>query len=121
MPQRLIKENILVVRNGKRVKPEIGKAFDLTADEIRQLESVRPQAIDKIASVQEDPQSIQTDTAGDDAGLKDPVDLADMERDQLIQIATDMELTFAKNISKAKLVELIESASEPAGDDDGDL
>ena len=45
MPKRLINEGVLVVRNGRRVRPEIGKLFDLTTDEIAQLEAVRPSAI----------------------------------------------------------------------------
>jgi len=120
MPQRLIKEAILVVRNGKRVKPEIGKSFNLTADEIAQLEAVRPQAIAKVNAVEEDPQS-HTDAGsngnqgGGEGGQggedgQTEVDLEKLDRDQLADIATEMEITFAKNAGKTKLIELIQAA-----------
>lgn len=63
MAKRLIKEGVLVVRDGKRIRPEIGKVFDLTAEEIKQLEAIRPSAIAKIRDVEEDPASVPTDSA----------------------------------------------------------
>lgn len=69
MAKRIINEGITVVRDGKRVRPEIGKAFDLTAEEIAQLEKIRPQAIDKLGKVEDDPRS--TDTDKDDDGAAD--------------------------------------------------
>lgn len=54
MPKRMINEGVIVHRDGKRIRPEIGKMFDLTADEIEQLEKIRPQAISTLKEVQED-------------------------------------------------------------------
>lgn len=71
MARYLIKESILVVRDGKRVSPEIGKSFDLTNVEIDQLKAIRPQAIEKLGKVEADPRSIDT---GDD-DLDDDDDL----------------------------------------------
>lgn len=53
MPKLIAKEGIIVVRNGKRVRPEIGKAFDFTKDEVEQLMSVRPSAIAELPKVEE--------------------------------------------------------------------
>lgn len=69
MAKRIINEGITVVRDGKRVRPEIGKAFDLTAEEIAQLEKIRPKAIAKLDKVEDDPRSTDTDT--DDDGAAD--------------------------------------------------
>lgn len=60
----LIKEGVLLMRNGKRVRPEIGKSFDLTDDEIKDIMKVRPQAIAKVPVVETDPNS-------DDSGKAD--------------------------------------------------
>jgi hypothetical protein len=43
MAKRLVKKGVTVVREGKRVRPEIGKNFDFTADEIERITaSIRP-------------------------------------------------------------------------------
>lgn len=68
MPKRIINEGILVIRDGKRVRPEIGKAFNLTDDEIKQLEAIRPEAIAKIGQVEDDPRSSDDDGKGDGMG-----------------------------------------------------
>lgn len=99
MTTRLVNEGVLVVRNGKRVQPTIGKAFKFTADEINQIERVRPQAISRI-------ETVQVDESGDDGST----DTKDPSRDELINQATEMGLTFAKNVSTKKLAEMIESA-----------
>ena len=72
MPKRLIKEAILVVRNGQRIKPEIGKMFDLTDAEIKDLEAARPQAIAKAKEVEEDSRGNQS--ADDNDGNGDAED-----------------------------------------------
>jgi len=112
MAKRLIKEGILVIRNGKRVRPEIGKVFDLTADEIKQLEGVRPQAIAKVGSVEEDPKSTPVDD--NPQGGDQPVDLKEidvdaLERADLIDLAKGMGLEFAKNIGTEKLAEMVKA------------
>lgn len=71
MAKRIIKEGILVVRDGKRIRPAIGKVFDLTADEIKQLESIRPNAIGKVGGVEEDPASIPVAVDENDATTGD--------------------------------------------------
>lgn len=65
MAKRLIKEGLLVIRDGKRVRPQIGKVFDLTAEEIEQIERVRPSAIAKLREVEVDPASVPTDGAAE--------------------------------------------------------
>ncbi len=65
MPKRLINEGVLVVRNGRRVRPEIGKLFDLTTDEIAQLEAVRPSAIGKLPTAEVDSASVDLDGDGE--------------------------------------------------------
>lgn len=65
MAKRIIQEGILVVRDGKRIRPQIGKAFDLTAEEIKQLEAIRPSAIANLREIEDDPASTPTDNGGD--------------------------------------------------------
>lgn len=45
MPIRIPQETVFVVRDGKTVKPEIGKPFNFTTDELDDLKRLRPQAI----------------------------------------------------------------------------
>lgn len=116
MPKKIINESITVVRDGKRVSPEIGKPFDLTDDEIKQLKAIRPQAFSNLAKYVEDKpaETAPTSGAGGSADLDD-VDLTKMDRAQLLDLATGMELEFAKNISTEKLIAQIESARGAEG------
>jgi len=69
----LIKESVLLMRDGKRVRPEIGKSFDLTKEEIEDIKRVRPQAISAVPVVETDPNSKDTDKADKtDKGGKKP-------------------------------------------------
>lgn len=47
MAERIINSPILVVRDGKQVEPAIGKPFDLTDVEIKEIEKLNPTAISK--------------------------------------------------------------------------
>lgn len=44
MPSRFVLQTILLMRDGKRVTPVIGKAFDFTAAEIKELDEINPRA-----------------------------------------------------------------------------
>lgn len=66
MPKRMINEGVIVHRDGKRVRPEIGKLFDLTADEIADIEKVRPRAISTLKEVEEDKRGTAQKAADDD-------------------------------------------------------
>lgn len=68
----LIKESVLLMRDGKRVRPEIGKSFDLTDEEIKSIQSVRPQAIDKVPVVEVDPNSTAPGAKGKKAETDKP-------------------------------------------------
>ncbi|AEY69571.1 hypothetical protein AH2_00061 [Burkholderia phage vB_BceS_AH2] len=70
MAKKLIKETVVLYRDGKRITPTIGKTFDLTDDEIKSINSVRPQAISDVEKVEEDPQSAAHDAAGKQAAAK---------------------------------------------------
>lgn len=120
MPQRLIKEGILVLRNGKRVRPAIGKVFDLTEEEIRQLEAVRPQAIAKISGIEKDPQSVAVpeNASSEEVQETQKTTLADMSKDELLALAAKMGLDVRKNASKDTLIEAIEAARDQSADDD---
>lgn len=61
MIRRVVTQNVTVVREGKRVTPEMNKAFDFTADEIEYLDRVSPAASRR--AVNESPA---------DAALEDP-------------------------------------------------
>lgn len=57
----LINESITIVRDGNRVAPTPGKIFDLTKEEISQLDDCRPSAYSKLKDLEEDPASIEVD------------------------------------------------------------
>ena len=62
MPKFIVNESITVVRNNKRVMPEIGKIFDFTNDEVESIKKIRPQAISEIQKIEEDGNSTPTQT-----------------------------------------------------------
>lgn len=47
MPKRVPVQTIILHREGKQFSPEIGKAFDFTADELADIVSVNPEAVRK--------------------------------------------------------------------------
>jgi hypothetical protein len=47
MAERIVNSPILVVRDGKQVEPVIGKPFDFTDSEIKEIEKLTPSAITK--------------------------------------------------------------------------
>jgi hypothetical protein len=75
MAKRLVKKGVTVVREGKRVRPEINKNFDFTADEIERIVGVDPTALGKADSGAEDGEA-ETASTGDtgksDEGGKKP-------------------------------------------------
>lgn len=115
MAKRLIKEGILVARDGKRITPEIGKVFDLTADEIKDLERMRPQAIAKVGTHEEDAQSKPVDDAGNGEGDGGEVDLTTLDRNALIALADERGVSIAKNASREKIIAALVDA-EDGGD-----
>lgn len=109
MAQRIINESILVVRDGKRITPKIGKVFDLTDSEIADLERVRPQAISKAIATSVDPQSTAVVATADED------DLASLTKDQLIALAESKGIDIPARATKEKLIDLISAAD--SGDD----
>lgn len=109
MAQRIINESILVVRDGKRITPKIGKVFDLTDSEIADLERVRPQAISKTVTAAVDPQSTAIVATADED------DLANLTKDQLITLAESKGIDVPARATKEKLIDLISAAD--SGDD----
>lgn len=47
MAERIVNSPILVVRDGKQVEPVIGKSFDFTESEIKEIEKLNPSAFSK--------------------------------------------------------------------------
>jgi hypothetical protein len=47
MAKRRVNKGVTIVREGKRVRPEIGKNFDFTADEIERIAEVDSAALGK--------------------------------------------------------------------------
>lgn len=45
MPKRLVKKGVTVIRDGRRVRPEVGKAFDFTKEEIEGLKEADATAL----------------------------------------------------------------------------
>jgi len=104
----LVNETIVVVRSGKRVKPTIGKKFDFTDDEIKQLKTMRPQAISVIGNIEADVQSVPVDDEGGET-----VDLSKMTKAELLELAAQRDVAVASNASKADII-----AALQGGDDD---
>lgn len=100
MAKYLIKETVLVMRDGKRVEPTIGKLFDLTEQEVEDIKSVRPQAISKPGKIEEDPNSKPVEGDGE-------VDLSTLSAAQLKALATERGISFKPNASKADLIEAL--------------
>lgn len=48
MPKRIVAQTVVIVRDGQRITPEVGKPFDFSADELKQIEAINPDAIAKI-------------------------------------------------------------------------
>jgi hypothetical protein len=63
MAKKIIKETVVLQRDGKRVVPEINKLFELTDDEIKSITAVRPQAISDVEVPETDPKSDETQKA----------------------------------------------------------
>jgi hypothetical protein len=70
MPKRMIKGRIVLVREGKRVELTIGEPFNLTADEIKEIEANHPEAISLVTQTVVDDDDADSDVA-DDGGSKD--------------------------------------------------
>lgn len=47
MAERIVNSPVLVVRDGKQVEPVIGKPYDFTEAEIKEIEKLNPSAISK--------------------------------------------------------------------------
>lgn len=62
MAKFIVNESITVVRNNKRVMPEIGKVFDFTDKEVDSIKKIRPQAIGEIQTIEVDDNSTPTQT-----------------------------------------------------------
>lgn len=54
MPKRSPVNTVVVMRDGKRVVPPIGKPFDFTAEEVADFERILPGSLAKVSRVVED-------------------------------------------------------------------
>lgn len=50
MPKRIVKDTIVLHREGKQVVPEIGQLFDFTADELNSINKANPAAVQHIVT-----------------------------------------------------------------------
>jgi hypothetical protein len=72
-----VKKGVTVVRDGKRVKPEIGKTFPFTAEEVENIRSADPAALMKPAGEEEGTataaatSTTSSSAEGSQAGAKD--------------------------------------------------
>jgi hypothetical protein len=63
MTKRLVNKGVTVVRDGKRVRPEIGKNFDFTAEEITRITDVEPTALSKADAGEDGEAAVASTTA----------------------------------------------------------
>lgn len=50
MPKRIPHQSIVLYRDGKQVRPDIGKPFDFTQDELDDIKATNPDAIRHIVN-----------------------------------------------------------------------
>lgn len=62
MAKRFVNKGVTVVREGKRVRPEVGKNFDFTADEIERITEVEPLALTKATDAAEEGEATTAST-----------------------------------------------------------
>lgn len=71
MIRRVVVQSVTVVRDGQRVTPERGKAFDFTAEEIEYLDRISPaasrKAVDESATAPVAAPAVKDDADEDDA------------------------------------------------------
>lgn len=48
MPQRKVVQTVVLLRDGERIVPQVGKPFNFTAEELKRIEEVNPDAVAKI-------------------------------------------------------------------------
>lgn len=53
MPKRIVNEPVIVHRDGKQVSPEVGKAFDFTDAEVKEIKSLNEKALGHIITADE--------------------------------------------------------------------
>lgn len=51
MPLRTPMQSVVVIRDKKRVTPEIGKPFEFTKEEVAEIEEMNPDALSTLATV----------------------------------------------------------------------
>ena len=68
MPKRIVKDTIVLYRNGKQVVPEIGKEFDFTSDELKEINKLNKVAVEHIVTT--DPAPMETAKVPSEKGSK---------------------------------------------------
>lgn len=48
MPKRIVKAPVLVNRDGKAFTPRLGEVFDFTDKELKEINALKPDAIERI-------------------------------------------------------------------------
>lgn len=61
MPKRIVKQPVMVQREGKLVYPTVGKEFDFTGEEVTSLNKLQPKALGLI--VVNDPPKVEAAAA----------------------------------------------------------
>lgn len=86
MPKRIVHGGIIVVREGQQVRPVIGKEFEFTADELKDIQNHQPNAVGK------------TEVNGD----SDPAEIKRKEAEQTAKEAEAKEIERKAAIKKAE-------------------
>lgn len=53
MPKRIVKDLVILYRDGKQIVPEVGKEFDFTADELTSIAKSNAKALAKVGDQSE--------------------------------------------------------------------
>jgi len=123
MPKRIANHTIRIQRDGQTVTPEIGKPFDFSEAEIKQLLALNPESLTKMIAAD--------DTAGPDTG-EETFTQAQLDAKILEAQNTDraaLEAEIRKQIEAENAAKEVKPATKNAGGkkdevkpaDDGDI
>ncbi len=108
MPKKIVHHTVILHREGKRIQPQIGKAFDFTDAEHDSILGANPRALKPLKQVEDDANSQPHPFDKDGDGNPD-VDLSTLKKDELLALAAERGVDVAPTATKAQIIDAIES------------
>lgn len=119
MPKRIPNHTIRIQRDGQTVTPTIGKPFDFTDAEVKQLLALNPESLSKIIALDENAAGAEGEPTFTQAQLDEKLLEAQRSDRQALeaQIRQEIEAEFnAKNGTGTKVVEPKKGAEPKKGE-----